>query len=169
MKCQVGLHGATQVLQGKKTKIQHFQSTSSIFYATFSMLTQQNNILQFDTSVLNHVSAATIHPLSNSKEGMLLHHWKYALTNITNVVFWSSFRIHFAQTFLLPTCFSSMQNMLTVDIPMFAAIAVHVMLLSSSGTSPTYSTSLICHGCRHTTASSISYIFPPPQMAFIHQ
>ena len=85
---------------------------------------------------------------------------------------WSSFSmngIHFAQTFLLPTCFSRMQNMPTVDIPMSAAIAVHVMLLSSSGTAPTHSTYLICHGCRRTTASSISSIFPPPQMSFIHQ
>jgi hypothetical protein len=62
-----------------------------------------------------------------------------------------------------------MQNMLTVDIPMSDAISVHVMLLYSSGTAPTRFTSLIYHGCRHTTASSISYIFPPPQMAFIHQ
>ena len=61
------------------------------------------------------------------------------------------------------------KNMLTVDIPTSAAIAVHVMLPSSSGTAPTRSTTLICHGCRQTTASSISYIFPPPQMAFIHQ
>jgi len=77
--------------------------------------------------------------------------------------------IHFTQTFLLATCFGRMQNMLTVDIPTSAAIAFHVMLLSSSGTAPTHSTSLICYGCRHTTARSISYIFPPPQMAFIHQ
>ena len=136
------------------------------------MLTQKNTILQFDTSVLDHVSAATIHPLSKCKQRMLLHHWKYTLTNITHVACWSSFSmhgIHFEQTFLLPTCFSRMQNMLTVDIPMSAAIAVHVMLLSSSGTAPTCSTSLICHDCRHTTASSISYIFPPPQTAFIHQ
>ena len=69
--------------------------------------------------------------------------------------------IHFAQTFLLPTCFRRMQNMLTVDIPTSAAIAVHVMLLSSSGTAPKRSTSLISHGCRCTTANSISYIFPP--------
>lgn len=136
------------------------------------MLTQQNTILQFDTSVLDHVSAATIHPLSKCKQGMLLHHWKYTLTDITHVACWSSFSmhgIHFAQTFLLPTCFRRMQNMLTADIPMSAAIAVHVMLLSSSGTAAKCSTSLICHGCRCTTASSISYIFPPSLMAFIHQ
>jgi hypothetical protein len=53
--------------------------------------------------------------------------------------------------------------------PCLLQIAVHVMLLSSSRTAPTCSTSHICHGCRHNTASSISYIFPPPQMAFIHQ
>jgi len=60
--------------RGEKHKIRHFQSPSTVFYATFSMLTQQNTILQFDTSVLDHVSAATIHPLSKCKQGMLLHH-----------------------------------------------------------------------------------------------
>jgi len=155
--------------RGEKHKIRHFQSPSTIFYATFYMLTQQNTILKFDTSVLGHTCAATIHPLSKCKKGMLLHHRKYALTNITHVACQSSFSvngIHFAQTFLLPTCFRRMQNMLTVDIPTSAAIAVHVMLLSSSGTAPTCSTSLICHGCRRTTASSITHIFPPPTMAF---
>jgi hypothetical protein len=34
---------------------------------------------------------------------------------------------------------------------------------------PTRSTSPTWHGCRHTTACSISYIFPPPPMAFIQQ
>lgn len=58
------------------------------------------------------------------------------------------------------------KNMLTVDIPMSAAIAVHVILLSFSHTAPTCSKSLICHGCRRSTASSITYIFPPPSMAF---
>jgi hypothetical protein len=70
-------------------------------------------------------------------------------------------KIHFAKTFLLPTYTKRMQNMFTVDIPTSAAIAVHVVLLSSSGTAPTSSTSLICHGCRCTTASSISYILLP--------
>jgi hypothetical protein len=78
-------------------------------------------------------------------------------------------RIQFAQTFLLPTCFRRMQNMLIVDISTSAAIAIHFMLLFSSGTAPTCSTSHISHGCRCTTASSISYIILPPQMAFIHQ
>ena len=129
------------------------------------MLTQQSTILQFDTSVLDHISAATIHHCQKCKQGMLLHHWKYILTNITHVACWSPFSTHtirYAQTFLIPTCFSTTLNMLTVDIPTSAAIAVHVMLLSSSGTAPTRSTSLICHGCQRTTACSISYIFPPP-------
>ena len=74
----------------------------------------------------DHVSAATVYPLSKCKQGMLLQHWKYTLTNITHVACWSSFGmhgIHFEQTFLLPTCFSRMLNTLTVDIPMSAAIA----------------------------------------------
>jgi len=54
-----------------------------------------------------------------------------------------------------------MKNMLIVDISKSAAIAVHVMLLSSSGTGPKCSTFLICHGCRRTTASSIPYIALP--------
>ena len=47
--------------RGEKHNIHHFQSTSTIFYTTFSMLTEQNTILLFDTSVLDHVSAATTH------------------------------------------------------------------------------------------------------------
>ena len=69
LKCEVGQHSATQVLQGRKTQNTSLSEHLNYFYATFSMLTQQNTILQFDTSVLDHVSAATIHHCqSASKE-----------------------------------------------------------------------------------------------------
>jgi len=67
----VGLRGATQVLQGRKTQHISLSEPLNYFYATFFMLTQQSTILQFDTSVLDHVSAATIHPLLKYKQGML--------------------------------------------------------------------------------------------------
>ena len=136
------------------------------------MVTKENTLLQFDTSVLDHMSAATTHIMSKCKKGMFLYHTKYALTK-SHVEFWSPFNmavIHFAQSFLLLTYFSRMQNTLAVDILTSATIAVNVKLLSSSGTAPTRFTHLTyfkAAAAQLQTASLTSSC--PPQMLFIHQ
>jgi len=48
----------------------------------FSIVTKYITTPKFGTSLLDHMSTATIYTLSKCKRGTFLHHWKYTFTNI---------------------------------------------------------------------------------------
>jgi hypothetical protein len=70
----VVLCGPTQVLNGRKTEHPSFSEHLNYLYSTLSMVTKENTILNFDTLVLEYMSAATTHIMSKYKKGMLLHY-----------------------------------------------------------------------------------------------